>query len=89
MIYKIIFSPEAFRELEIAECYFKVINLRGFFLTDFSKQLFFLERMPLARQIRYKQVRIHQFEKVSYSIHYVVVGLQVQILHILNQKQDF
>ena len=89
MVYKIVVSPEAFRELELAECYFKTKNLEKDFLEDFNTQILFLENMPFARQIRYKQVRIHLFKKYMYSIHYLVVDLEVRILHILNQKQGF
>ncbi len=89
MAFKIIISPEASREIDIATCYFKAKGLLEPFLKDFSDQITFLETMPLSRQFRYKQVRIHQFDKFNYAIHYVVLDMEVRILRILNQKQDF
>ncbi|MCX2679916.1 hypothetical protein OOZ15_08210 [Galbibacter sp. EGI 63066] len=89
MAYKIIISPEAYRELDLAECYFKFKGLSKEFLEDFNIQLSYLEQMPLSRQKRYKNIRIHLFDKFSYSIHYVVMGYEVRVLHILSQKQGF
>lgn len=89
MAYKILFSSEALREIELAECYFKSKQLEKSFLTDLNKQFIFLEKYPQSRQIRYKNVRIHLLEKFNYSLHYVVEGNNVYILHLLNQNQDF
>lgn len=89
MAYKIPFSSEALREIELAECYFKSKQLEQSFLTDLNKQFIFLEKYPQSRQIRYKNVRIYLLEKFYYSLHYVVEGNNVYILHFLNQYQDF
>lgn len=89
MAYKVLFSSEALREIELAECYFKSKQLEKSFLTDLNKQFIFLEKYTQSRQIRYKNVRIHLLEKFNYSMHYVVEGNYVYILHLLNQKQDF
>lgn len=89
MVYKIVFSPESFLEIELAECYFKANRLDRNFLSDLNKQFLFLEKFPLSRQIRYKNVRIHLLEKFNYSLHYVVDKEIVYILHLLNQSQDF
>ncbi len=89
MVYKIVFSPEAFREIDLAECYFKSKLLDKSFLKDLNKQLIYLEKFPQSRQIKYKNVRIHLLEKFNYSIHYTVEDKGVYILHVLNQKQDF
>jgi hypothetical protein len=89
MAYKIVFSSEASREIELAECYFKSKQLEKSFLTDLNKQFIFLEKYPQSRQIRYKNVRIHLLEKFNYSLHYVVDSKRVYILRLLNQNQDF
>lgn len=89
MAYKIVFSPEAFRGIELAECYFKANQIEKSFLTDLNNQFVFLEKFPFSRQIRYKNVRIHLLEKFNYSLHYTVDVNQVYILHLLNQNQDF
>jgi mRNA-degrading endonuclease RelE of RelBE toxin-antitoxin system len=89
MTYKILFSPEVFKEIELAECYFRVKRLDRSFLTDLNKQFIFLESFPHSRQIRYKNVRIHLLEKFNYSLHYTIENHNVYILHLLNQKQDF
>ena len=89
MVYKIIITSEAFREIELAECYFKAKQIEKSFLKDLSQQITFLEKSPLARQIRYKNIRIHLFEKFNYAFHYVVVDDDVRILRLLSQSQDF
>ncbi|AUS05515.1 hypothetical protein C1A40_08565 [Tamlana carrageenivorans] len=89
MVYKLIISPEAFREIDLAVCYFKTKNIEDSFLKELSEQITFLEKHPLTRQVRYKNIRIHLFEKFNYSFHYVVVHDEVRILSFLNQKQDF
>lgn len=89
MIYKLVISPEASKEIDLAVCYFKTKQIEKTFLKDLREQIDFLEKHPLSRQIRYKNIRIHLFEKFNYSFHYVVVNNEVRILHFLNQKQDF
>ena len=89
MIYKLVISSEAFREIELAECFFKTKNLERSFLKDLNKQFLFLEQVLLSRQIRYKNVRIHLLEIYNYSIHYKVYEGKVMVLHILNQSQNF
>lgn len=89
MVYKLVISPEAFREIEIAECYYKIIDADRLFLQDLNNQFLFLEQMPLSRQIRYNKVRIHLLKKYNYSIHYVVDNQIVFVLHIMNQSQEF
>lgn len=89
MGYELVLSPEAFREIEIAECYYKIIDADRLFLQDLNNQFLFLEHMPLSQQIRYNNVRIHLLKKYNYSIHYVVDNKIVFVLNILNQYQDF
>tara|TARA_R110002050_G_scaffold157357_2_gene285962 strand:- start:22847 stop:23116 length:270 start_codon:yes stop_codon:yes gene_type:complete len=89
MIYKILISSEAFREIELAECFFKSKGIEQEFLKDLNTQFLFLEKMPLSRQIRYKGIRIHLLEIYNYSIHYIVNKNDVMVLHVLNQSQDF
>lgn len=89
MIFKIVFSPEAYREIELAECYFKANLIEKSFLKDLNKQFIFLEKFPLSRQIRYKNVRIHLLNNFNYSLHYTVQDNIVYILRFLNQSQNF
>lgn len=89
MAYKLVISPEAYREIELAECFYKVLGVDRLFLQDFNNQFLYLERMPLSRQIRYNTIRIHLLDNYNYSIHYVVENKNVFVLHILNQSQDF
>lgn len=86
MAYKIIITSEAFREIELAECYFKTKQIEKSFLKDLGKQIIFLEKSPLARQIRYRNIRIHLFEKFNYAFHYVVINDEVRILRLLSQS---
>ena len=89
MVYKLIITPEAFREIDLAICYFKTKNIEKACLKELSEQITFLEKHPLTSQIRYKNIRIHLFKKFSYSFHYVVIDNEVRILQFLNQKQNF
>lgn len=89
MVYRLIISPEAFRDIDLAECYFKSKQIEKAFLKDLGEQITFLEKSPLSRQIRYKNIRIHLFEKFNYAFHYIVVDNEVRILRLLNQNQDF
>lgn len=89
MDYKLVISPDAYREIELAECFFKIKGMERSFLNDLNTQFLFLERMPLSRQVRYKNIRIHLLEIYNYSIHYVVHNNVVFVLHVLNQNQDF
>jgi hypothetical protein len=89
MVYKLVLSPESYREIELVECYFRANHIEKSFLTELNNQFIFLEKFPLSRQIRYKNVRIHLLTKFNYSLHYTVNGNQVYVLHFLNQNQDF
>ncbi|WP_179021917.1 type II toxin-antitoxin system RelE/ParE family toxin [Winogradskyella forsetii] len=89
MIYKLIISPEAFREIELTECFFKIKGVEKSFLNDLNNQFLFLEKAPLSHQIRYKNIRIHRLEIYNYAIHYKVTEGEVMVLHIFNQSQDY
>lgn len=89
MIYNLALSPEAYREIELAECYFKAKGIERLFLEDLDKQFQYLEKFPLSRQIRYRNIRIHLLEIYNYSIHYTVKTNNVFVIHILNQNQNF
>lgn len=89
MIYKIVLSPEAIREIEIAECFFRANRIEHSFLNDLNQSLIYLEKYPLSRQIRYKTVRVHLLDKFNYSLHFTIFNDTVYILHFLNQKQNF
>ena len=89
MAYKVSISKEAQIEIGAAECFFRVKNLEKEFLSDFSRQLQFLKTTPESFEVKYKGIRIIQFEKFNYSIHYLITNDEVLILRILNQRQDF
>jgi hypothetical protein len=80
---------EASIELHVVECYFASKNLSHEFLKDFAKQLQFLKTTPHSFQIRYRGIRILNFEQFNYSIHCKVDTKEVVIYRILNQRQDF
>ena len=83
-------SDEAKLELHRALCYFKLIQKDELFLDDLINQIRSIISMPHAFQIRYKSVRIIQFENFDYSIHYRIKkdGI-IKIYRIINQYQDF
>ncbi|MEP1486937.1 MAG: type II toxin-antitoxin system RelE/ParE family toxin [Algibacter sp.] len=83
------FTNEAELELYRAICYFKLYKKDELFLDDLLEQLRAVYAMPVAFQIKYRQVRIVSLEKYSYSIHYTIYEDSIIILRILNQKQDF
>jgi len=89
MGFKVLMLQEASIELHVAECYFASKNLSREFLKDFAKQLQFLKTTPHSFQIRYRGIRILNFEQFNYSIHYKVDNKEVVIYRILNQRQDF
>jgi hypothetical protein len=89
MAYSVQISNEAQIELDVAECFFRTKNLHKPFLEDFFRQIGFLETNALSFQVKYKGIRIINFESFNYSLHYVVKNGQVLILRILNQRQDF
>ena len=89
MNYKLVISPEAFRDIELAECFYKTKDLDKSFLKDLNAQFNFLENAPLSRQIRYRNIRIHLLEIYKYSVHYIVDNDVVMVLRVLNQAQEF
>ena len=89
MIYKLVISPEAYRDIELAECFYKTKSLNSSFLNDLNTQFVFLENAPLSRQIRYRSIRIHLLDIYKYSIHYIVNNDVVMILRVLNQAQAY
>lgn len=89
MAYNVQISREAQIELDVAECFFRTNNLQESFLQDFFRQTGFLAPNPISFQIKYRGIRIINFETFNYSIHYVIKNDLVLILRILNQRQDF
>ena len=89
MTYKVHISKEAQIELSFAECFFRAKKLEQIFLQDFKKQLQFLKTTPESFQVKYRSVRIVQFERFNYSIHYIIKNDEVLILRILNQRQNY
>ncbi|MBS9460984.1 hypothetical protein KIM67_01080 [Flagellimonas sp. 389] len=89
MDYKVDISKEAQIELGFADCFFRTKNLEREFLKGFGKQLQFLKTTPQSFQIKYQSIRILQFEKFNYAIHYVIKNNNVLILRILNQRKSF
>ncbi|MEM7483852.1 MAG: hypothetical protein AAF348_01465 [Bacteroidota bacterium] len=65
-------ATEAQIELGLAEYSFRTKNLEREFLKGFGKQLQFLKTTPQSFQIKYQSIRILQFEKFNYSIHYII-----------------
>ena len=83
------FTKEAELELYRAECYFRLYQKEDAFLDDLTDQLRIIQAMPKAFQVRYKNVRIVNFEHFRYSIHYSIYKNTIYILRIINQNQDF
>ena len=77
------------KELDKAICYFKLIDKSEEFLNDLMAQLDLIIKMPLAFQLRYRQVRIITLSQFNYSIHYSIYEGTIFILRIINQNQDF
>lgn len=89
MGYRVNISKEAQIELSVAECFFRAKGLERAFLGDFKKQIQFLRSTPESFQVKYRGIRILCFESFNYSIHYVIMGNEVIVLRILNQRQNF
>ncbi|MGF1556966.1 type II toxin-antitoxin system RelE/ParE family toxin [Paucihalobacter sp.] len=83
------FSQEAELELYKAECYYKLHQKEQDFIDDLAVQLHIIQTMPYAFQIRYRNIRIVNFDYFDYSIHFAIHDGTIFILRILNQKQDF
>ncbi len=84
------FSDEAKLELHGALCYFKLMHKDDVFMDDLMSQSRLISSMPTAFQIRCRSVRILEFNKFNYSIHYrAKEDGDILIYHILNQKQNF
>lgn len=89
MAYNVQVSKEAEIELSVAECYFRTKNLHKLFLEDFFKQIGFVATNPESFQVRYREIRIINFEDFNYSIHYIIDKQNMLILRVLNQRQHF
>lgn len=82
-------SDDAISDLHKAQCFFKFVNKENAFMENLLKQLRLVKSMPKAFQIRYRNIRIVQFSKFEYSIHYIVLDDKIRILKIINQRQNF
>ena len=80
---------EAVIELHTAECFYAAKGLSEDFLRDFSEQLQFLKKTPYSFQVKYRGIRILNFNNFNYSIHYKIEDKEVVIYRILNQRQNF
>ncbi|UJH68645.1 type II toxin-antitoxin system RelE/ParE family toxin [Allomuricauda sp. SCSIO 65647] len=89
MGFKVQMLKEAAVELHVAECYFASKGLSRAFLNDFARQLQFLKTTPHSFQVKYRGIRILNFEQFNYSIHYKVDKKEAVIYRILNQRQNF
>ena len=89
MGFKVQMLREATIELHAAECFFASKNLSRQFLDDFSRQVQFLKTTPHSFQIKYRGIRVLNFEQFNYSIHYKIENDEVIIFRILNQRQNF
>ena len=86
---KVRFEKDALIELNKAKCYFDSLEKGEQFLNDFENQIDLVIAMPEAFQVRYKQVRIINFDYFSFTIHYVFKNNIVIILNVLNQYQTY
>lgn len=82
-------TNRAQKELDKAVCYFKLIDKEEEFLSDLILQFNLIVKMPLAFQLRYRQVRIVMLNQFNYSVHYSIHHKTIFILRIINQNQDF
>lgn len=86
---KFIFTEDFRRELHIAKCHFDLIDRGEDFLDDLERQLA-ISSIPFGFQVRYRNVRIINFETFNYSVHYIVQDdANIIILHLLGQGQDY
>lgn len=89
MAYRARLHREANRELKLAECYFDAWNRKDEFLEDFNNQIERIEEDPYLFQLRYRDIRIINFDQFSYSIHYTVNGILITVVAILGQEQSY
>ena len=59
------------------------------FHKDFKKTIDIIESNPLLYQIRYRNIRIANFNNFPYSIHFIVKNELIFVLTILHQKRYF
>ncbi len=90
MAVKFIYTEDFRRELHIAISYADLTDRGGDFLDDLERKLAIISSIPFGFQIRYRNVRIVNFEKFNYSLHYIVQdGTNIIILHVLSQGQNY
>lgn len=87
MVDKVRFDEDAKRELHRAKYFLDSIGKGEEFLDDLESQIAMILLMPLAFQLRYKEVKIIKFNHFTYTIHYTLNGNEIVILNILNQFQ--
>lgn len=85
-----IFTEDFRRELHIAKCHFDLTDKGEDFLNDLERQLTIISSIPFGFQVRYRNVRIVNFETFNYSLHYIVQDdASIIILHVLGQSQNY
>ncbi len=79
----------AYKELDKALCYFKLIEKEDEFFDDLMNQIRLIIKLPYAFQLKYRHVRVITLNHFNYSIHYTIYNDTIYILRIINQTQNF
>jgi len=59
------------------------------FIDNFENTINQIEINPFIYQLRYKNIRIANFSKFPYSIHFIVENESIFILNVLHQKSYY
>lgn len=82
MVVKVVYSEQAQIDVHKAKCYFDLIGKGEEFLDDLFHQEDLIRAMPEMYQIKYRKVRISNFQYFKYSIHYLFENGQVFIYRV-------
>lgn len=83
------YTQDTFRELNRARCYFESLDKGDEFIDDFERQLQFLDNLPEAFQIRYRNIRIINLENFEYAIHFQIVDDKIIVVSFLSNNRDY
>ena len=91
MNYVLKFRKNANEDFDIGIKYYDEISseLTDRFHKDFKKTIDIIESNPLLYQIRYRNIRIANFNNFPYSVHFIVKNELIFVLTILHQKRYF
>ncbi len=91
MNYVLKFRKNANEDFDIGIKYYDEISseLADRFHKDFKKTIDIIELNPLLYQIRYRNIRIANFNNFPYSVHFIVKNELIFVLTILHQKRYF